>query len=407
VQAGATGGDVLSAAWCTHRFDHLAPELADQLHETLATMRGVCPVAHSEQHGGFWIITKHEDVVRVAQDWESFSSELGITVPGGPSPIPAIPEMVDPPLHREYKRLINAFFTPHAVLEHEDATRRLVNGLIDEFIESGTCDFMDDFSRPLPGLVFFEQFLHAPAEELAEVNRLATVASVPTTAEGREARGAMLRWIGAFAEARRAERPRGDVVDAILQAEIEGRPITDLEVVGMLQLLLFGGLDTTAGALGQMMIRLCQEPAIVDLLRDHPERTTDAIEELLRLDGPFIFIGRTATRDTEVGGQLIKEGDRVLLSWVSANRDADEFDGPDGFDLDRRSNRHVAFGAGPHRCAGSHLARMNLRVALTEVLRRMSDIRLQDEAAPIAFHSMYNRAPVAVPITFTPGPREA
>ena len=92
---------------------------------------------------------------------------------------------------------------------------------------------------------------------------------------------------------------------------------------------------------------------------------------------------------------------------MSANRDADEFDGPDGFDLDRRSNRHVAFGAGPHRCAGSHLARMNLRVALTEVLRRLSDIRLQDEAAPIAFHSMYNRAPVAVPITFTPGPREA
>lgn len=217
----------------------------------------------------------------------------------------------------------------------------------------------------------------------------------------------MLRWIGAFAAQRREQEPQGDVVDAILGAEIEGRPITDLEVVGMLQLLLFGGLDTTAGALGQMMIRLCHEPAIVDLLRTRPDQVTAAVEELLRLDGPFIFIGRTARRDAVVGGQQIKQGDKVLLSWVSANRDDGEFSTPDEFDLTRTSNRHVAFGAGPHRCAGSHLARMNLRIALTEVLRRMPDLRLQDDAAPIPFHSMYNRAPVRVPIAFTPGPREA
>jgi cytochrome P450 len=198
----------------------------------------------------------------------------------------------------------------------------------------------------------------------------------------------------------------GDVVDAVLNAEIEGRPITQIEIVGVLQLLLFGGLDTTAGALGQMMIRFCLEPEIPTLLRARPELIPDAVEELLRLDGSFLCIGRTAMRDTEIGGKAIKAGDKVLLSWASANRDEDEFPCPAAFDLERASNRHISFGGGPHRCAGSNLARMNLRIAVAEIVRRMDDIRLQDGAEQIDFHSAFSRAPVSVPLTFTPGARE-
>jgi cytochrome P450 len=397
--------DPITPAWCAEHFDHMSPQLGRELHETVAHMRANHPVAHSDQHGGFWIINTYEDVLRVAQDWATFSSAKGITVPSHETSMPAIPEMVDPPLHREFKRLINAWFTPAVIAKQEDATRDLVTRLIDDVIETGSCDFMDAFAKPLPGLVFFEMVLHAPADELAEINRCATLASAPFTKEGIDARIQMLGWIGDFVEKRRAEGPRGDVVDAILDAEIEGRPITQTEIVGVIQLLLFGGLDTTAGALGSMMIRFCEQPEIPALLRARPDLIAAAVEELLRLDGPFIFIGRTAMHDAEVGGCPIKQGDRVLISWTSANRDEDEFPDPAAFSLDRSSNRHIAFGAGPHRCAGSNLARMNLRIAVAELLGRLDDLQLAVPAEEIHFHSMYSRGPVSVPITFTPGAR--
>lgn len=392
------------------QFDHLAPHMAitESFHEQLDAVRAAGGgVSWSDRHGGFWAITSYADVLRVAQDWENFSSEHGITVPsgGGKTPIPAIPEMVDPPLHREYKRLINRYFTPAVVLEHEDQTRVLVNRLVDEFIEAGECDFMSAFANPLPGLVFFDMFLHAPAEELDEINRLASTASVPTTPEAREARGDMIRWIFGFVEQRKQEPPRGDVVDAILTAEIDGRPIAPEEVVGIIQLLLFGGLDTTAGALGTAIMRLAEDPSLQTSLRSDPDRIPEVIEELIRLDGPFAFIGRCAMNDVEVGGKQIKKGDMVLLSWAAANRDEAEFACPATLDPERESNRHIAFGAGPHRCAGSNLARMNLQISLEELVRRLHDLRLATDE-PIRFHAGYSRAPVSVPIRFAVGERE-
>lgn len=215
----------------------------------------------------------------------------------------------------------------------------------------------------------------------------------------------MLEWIRAFVEQRKAQPPHGDVVDALLAAEIDGRPITHTELVGVIQLLLFGGLDTTAGALGQIMTRFCRQPEIPEMLRAHPERIVDAIEELLRLDPPFVFIARTATRDTELGGCPIAKGDKVLISWASANRDEQEFANAHEFLVDRPGNRHIAFGAGPHRCAGSNLARANLRIAITELVERLHDLRFAEGAEPIGFHSHFARCPAAVPIRFTPGAR--
>ena len=391
--------------WCAHHFDHVSPELAQHLHETLAAMRDRHPVAHSEEHGGFWVVTGYEDVLRVAQDWRTFSSAHGVSVPETKMVVKAIPEHLDPPLHREYKRLVNAFFTPAVVARYEQPTRALVTRLFDEFVETGRCDFMADFARPFPGLAFFELVLNAPPDDVAEINEMATSASVPTNPDRGRVWQGMHAWITEFVEARRHQPPRGDVVDAVLAAEIEGRPITEDEIVGVVQLLILGGLETTAGALGQFMIRFCHEPEIPALLRAHPERIPDAAEELLRLEPPFIAIARTAMSDTELGGQRIRAGDKVMIYWASANRDGAEFPHPDAFDLDRASNRHLAFGAGPHRCAGSNLARLNLRIALEEVVARLHDVRLREGAEPIPFHSVLNRAPLTVPITFTPGPR--
>ena len=152
------------------------------------------------------------------------------------------------------------------------------------------------------------------------------------------------------------------------------------------------------------MIRFCGEPEIPALLRRQPERIPDAVEELLRLETSFIAIARTATRDTEIGGRRIARVRRCSIYWASANRDEGEFPCPAHFDPDRASNRHLTFGAGPHRCAGSNLARMNLRIALVEVVTRLDGLLLATDE-PIPFHSVLNRAPLTVPITFTPGPR--
>ena len=392
--------------WVSHHFDHLSPVFAREFHPTLARARSLCPVAHSDQHGGFWVLTKYEDVLRVAQDWETFSSELGITVPYQPpvNSMKILPVAVDPPLQRTFKRLVNAYFTPAKVGPWEEPTRVLVNQLIDGFIERGECDFMTEFARPLPGLAFFDLALHAPTGELEQVNHWATLASLTQLDESRDALLKLAGWIAKFIAQRRADGPRGDVVDAVLDAQIEGRPITVQEAIGTIHLLILGGLETTAGVLGATMMRFCEHPEIPALLRARPELIPQAVEELLRLDGSFICIGRTARHDTEIDGHPVKAGERVLMYWASANRDEAEFTTPDAFDLERERNRHIAFGAGPHRCVGSNLARMNLRVAIGEVVRRLHDIKLQP-GADIDFHSTFNRAPLSVPITFTPGER--
>jgi cytochrome P450 len=396
--------ETISDEWCTEHFDHLSPELAADLHPTLARTRSLCPVAHSDQYDGFWVVTTYDEVLRVAQDWDTFSSAHGLTVPVAPIAVRNIPVELDPPLHREYKRLINAHFTAAVVAQWEDRTRRLVTRLIDDFVEDGQCDFMAAFARPYPALSFFDLALNAPPDDIERVTYLASKAGIPNDPEAAACWAGLSEWIRNFADQRRREPPRGDVVDAVLHAEIEGRPITDEEVIGTLQLLVLGGLETTAGALGSMMLRFCEQPEIAAQLRREPDRIPAAIEELLRLDGPFIAIGRTATRDTEIAGCPIAEGEKVIIYWAAANRDAGEFPEPDTFDLDRAANRHLAFGAGPHRCAGSNLARMNLRIALDELLPRLHDLQLQADA-DVHFHSTFNRAPRAVPITFTPGPR--
>jgi cytochrome P450 len=322
------------------------------------------------------------------------------------TPLPSIPEEIDPPLHRIYKRLINAYFTPAAVAAYEQPTRALVTRLIDEFIEDGACDLMAALARPFPGIAFFELVLNAPADVVATIAPMASSASNPANPDIATAFGGMLTWIREFTAERRAMSPRGDVVDAVLAAEIEGRPITDDEVCGIIMLIILGGLETTSGALGQFVLRFAREPQIPALLRAHPEVIPTAIEELLRLDPPFIGIARTATRDTEMDGHGMKAGDKVIIYYAAANRDEREFPSPSAFDLDRPANRHLSFGAGPHRCAGSNLARLNLRVAVEEIVRRMADIHLQPDAE-VEFHNAFNRAPLAVPVTFAPGPREA
>jgi cytochrome P450 len=400
------GGGPLPDDWCLHHFDYLSPELAATMPATMARMRELCPVARSEEHGGYWVATRYEDVLSVAQHWDTYSSAHGLSVSRTRAVVRNLPVEADPPEQRLFKRLINPFFTPAAVARWEQPLRALVTRLIDEFIEAGACDFMDAFARPFPSLAFFELAINAPAGELEKVAHMASRSSTPTAPDARECWLGLYEWIKEFIGQRRGQPPRGDVVDAVIAAQPGGRPITDDEIIGTVQLLILGGLETTAGALGLMLLRFCHEPQIPALLRGKPELIPKAVEELLRLDPPFVSVARTATRGAELGGQQIEADDKILIHWASANRDGGEFANPDVFDPGRERNRHLSFGVGPHRCAGSNLARLNLRIALEELLRRLADIRLAG-GAQIRFHAGLTRSPLSLPIEFTPGPRTA
>jgi cytochrome P450 len=390
--------------WVKDHFDYVSDDLAHDLHGTLARARHLCPVTHSDARGGYWVVTKYEDVLRIAQNWETFSSK-SVTIPDNDHTALSIPEHIDPPLHREYKRLINAYFTPTVVAQYEDRTRALVHSLIDGFIEKGECDFQEAFAVPFPARAFFEFVLNAPSDEVVRLGELSTAVSNPNTPDVAACYKGLMDWIDAFLGDRQSQPARGDVVDGVLAAQIEGRPITYSEVQAIILLLILGGLETTTGALGQIMIRFCKEPEIPQLLREKPELISEAVEELLRLEGPFIAIGRTVGHETELNGCPVTPGEKVLISWASANRDEDEFPDPDKFDLERGRNRHLAFGAGPHRCAGSTLARLNLRIAVEAMAQRILDPEITIDEQAIPFHSAFNRTPLSLPLRFRPGPR--
>lgn len=387
--------------WYGEHFDHLDPEFGRQFHETLDQMRQRCPVAHSDRHGGFWVVTRYDDVLALLQDWRTFSNADRVAVP--PPPFPPLPlSEMDPPLHGVFKRLVNRYLTPAVVSAYEEPTRRLVRSLIDGFVDAGACEFMDAFAEQLPRLSFFELVFHAPPDDVAQLNHMTRLVTGPAELPGvQEAYEGLVAWIDGFVEQRLDAPPRDDIVDGIARADIDGRPITREEVVGLILLLMFGGFETTASALGQIVIRLARDPAIHEQLRNEPALIQVAVEEFLRLDAPVACMARTVARDTVLDGRQLRKGDKVLFHLGSANRDEAQFDGPATFDAHRRANRHLAFGAGPHRCVGSNLARLNLRVALQELVTRLDRIGLQDGAEPIEYRSAFNRSPVAVPITFT------
>jgi cytochrome P450 len=391
----------LTDDWCEHHFDHLSVELAQDLPAVMARLRARCPVARSDQHGGFLVAASYADALNVAQDWATFSSAHGLSVAKSPTVVRNLPVEADPPEQRVYKRLISPYLTPKAVAAWEGPTRALVTRLIDAFIGDGQCEFMDAFARPLPSLAFFQLAINAPAEDVEKVAYLASKSSTPNDPAARECWLGLYEWITGFIERRRSQPPLGDVIDGVLSARIDGRPLTEDEIIGTVQLLILGGLETTASALGLMLVRFSAQPEIPALLRERPDRIPDAIGELLRLDPSFVSVARTAVRDAELGGHPVRTGDKVLIHWASANRDAAEFADPDVFDLDRERNRHLSFGVGPHRCAGSNLARMNLRIALEELLGRLGDIRLAP-GAEVRYHAGLTRSPRRVPITFTP-----
>jgi cytochrome P450 len=375
------------------------------LEMVMAELRESCPVARTEAHGGAYAVTRYQDVLHVAQHWQTFTSTQGIMIPRAHNAVAMIPGECDPPRQRQYRRALNPLLTRDAIQQYVPGMRAVARELLAHCRGSGEADIVPAFTDPYPRLVFFRHVLGVPAEEMPEVLGYVFAIKEPKSAEAAaRAWENFSAYVTMMCARREREKPRGDLLDGVIHAEIEGRPITRDEAVRSLMQLTFGGLGTTSAALANIIRRLAERPDLQQRLRSDRSLLPQAIEELLRYDTIAIVMARTATRDVQIEGTRIPAGEKVLLYYAGANRDPREFDRPDDVDIDRQVNRHLVFGAGPHRCIGSNLARLQILVALEEVLDHLHDIRLLPGCA-LHFHSGFSRGLDRLALTFTqPGP---
>lgn len=364
-------------------------------HERFAFLRRNAPVYwHKEPGGpGFWAITKHEDVIAVSRDAATFSSELrGTQIPDlrrdDPRVTPNNLVSMDPPKHTRYRALLAKAFMPQAIQQVEPYVRGLITHLIDDVIARGRCDVVRDLAGTLPLLVIFEM-LGVPVADRDQVVMwiLRVMASDdPEYASTPEDIVEIVRQRSAYAHALAAERrrsPRQDVLSLLMAAEVDGQQLTYDEFTTFFFLLLAAGSDTTRNLIANGLLTLLEYPDQRKRLAEDPLQIPGAIEEMLRLHPSGMHFRRTATRDTEIRGHRIAEGDKVVMWYVSANRDEDVFANPHAFLIDRRLNNHVSFGHGPHFCIGNALARMEARMVFEEIVRRLPNLALDGPVVPM------------------------
>jgi cytochrome P450 len=383
----------------------LDPALSENYWTTLEYMRNACPVHRSKAQGGFWVLTRYDDVWRVARDHETFINSKGVSaVPFEDSPVRPVPAMADPPFQRTLRQSLDRYFSPRAVAGLEPYMRRVANELLDEFATSGACEFMHEFSTHYPARVFFERVLGLEGADVAKARSWAD-SMMLTPHKSAAAWAEFGQWAQDLCDQRRAEGPRDekDFISGLLAAEYEGEPLSDLTLQGAIVNVTLGGLETTAMALGVIMHHVATEPETAAFLSSPEctsERMAGAVEEFLRYESALPTIARVASRDVEIDGHLIKEGDRVVLFYGSGNRDSAMFPHADELVLDRplEENRHMAFGSGRHRCLGSNLARTELRVALEEIFARITDITLDQET--VTYRNAISRGPESLHLLF-------
>ncbi|MEV0667086.1 cytochrome P450 [Actinomadura luteofluorescens] len=368
-------------------FDPFAgPRPAGTAHGRMDELREAHPAFRSTAGPGFWVLTRYDDILAAFQDPETFSSRAIAVI----DPDPAhqwIPVMLDPPLHTTWRRLLRPFFTPVAAAVLRDRITRHCAALIDGFASRGACDFVTDFARLYPTAIFLE-LVGLPTERLEEFLgwERAILHSRPSTGGRAEAMAALTACLTELIRDRRA-RPREDLVSAATRFTVDGRPVTDDELLQMCVLLFLAGLDTVAAQLSYTFWHLAREDADRARLVSDPDVVPDAIEEFLRVYAP-VLPARKLTRDVELRGCPMKAGEMVMLPTAMATRDPRAVPAAATVDIDRPPSRHLAFGAGPHRCLGAHLARLELQIALREWHARIPDYRIAPGAAPVEHASL-------------------
>jgi hypothetical protein len=368
-------------------------------------LRDTAPLARTERWGGAWLPTRYQDVAAVAYDTDNFSSvEVGVfpfpaRESGRPPKSPPITS--DPPDHTLHRRLLLPYFSPRAVERYETWTRELCQALMAQIIARGRhrADAAVEYAQLIPPRIIAKVIgvPESDTEMFTEWVRavLENAAQVPD--EQQRARKEMLTYFYGLLEERRRER-QDDILSFLLDQDVDGEPLRDGHIIGSATLLLVAGIDTTWSSIGSALLHLATHPDDRRRLVAEPALIETAVEELLRAYSP-VTMARIAVKDTVVAGREVKAGDRVLLAFPAANRDPAQFDRPDDVVIDRAHNRHVSFGVGIHRCAGSNLARMEMKVAIEEWLAACPEFAL-DPDGEVGFAGGQVRGPRTVPVVF-------
>jgi cytochrome P450 len=387
--------------WATD-FSHLEPEWGERAIDVWAELRQRCPVAHTARFGGAWLPTRYEDVAAIAYDTDRFSSRAIIVAnfrpPPDLAPVGEVPPISsDPPFHHDARKLLLPAFTKKAVSRHERSTRAFCHSLIDAFAGRDVVDAAAEYAQHIPMRVMADMLGFPPEDGLqfaAFVHDALEGVNLPP--EERLARRARL-FDYLFAQIRdHLAHPRDDLTSYLIDAELHGSKLEPIHVAGTMALLLIAGIDTTWSAIGASLWHLAGAPGDRARLVADPGLLPTAMEEFLRAYAP-VTMARLVTEDMDWHGVAMKVDDWVLLPFPAANRDPEQFDRADEVVIDRQVNRHAAFGLGIHRCVGSHLARMELRVALEVWLGRVPEFSLADPAA-VAWSTGQIRGPRALPV---------
>jgi cytochrome P450 len=392
------------------RFDIYSPELCGlEYWSALRELRGLGELVWVESVGGFWAALSYDLVRRLAQDWELFSSALGVSIP---RPEPEVQPYImpiekDPPRQLVFRREVGRHLTPAALAGLEESIRDVADELIDVFIERGSCDLSVDFARKLPGTVFFRLVIPEGDETLGGLEQWVRILSFdPDVKRKGEAVAHIRDWATGVLDRHTSRAPEAmrDIVDAIIGLRQNPAGFTETELNTGVGLLAQGGIGTSAQLIGSTVNTLCERPHLQARVRADLRLVPGLVEEILRTEPPVTVMFRTATRDVEIAGQRVLKGDKVGLFFAAANRDPDVFERPDEVDIERPANPHVAFGLGAHRCAGSNLARLQVRVAVEQVLTRLSPFRVRSDAT-VEYMTASQRGPSSIPLQFAAGPR--
>ena len=374
-------------------------------------LRAEAPLYHNEELG-FWAFSRHADVLAGFKDTARLSNKQGISLEmedlGDHLELVLSILGMDPPKHGKMRGLVSKGFTPRRVAGLEPSIRALASTYIDRFVEAGECEFVSEFAGRLPMDVVSEM-LGVPQSDRDELRAQADlvlhreegVRGVPKS--GVAASGRLLAYFMEHIEGRK-KKPGDDLASALLAVEVEGERLDERQILAFCYLMIIAGNETTTKLLANCLYWAEQNPAERDKLRGHPERISDWIEETMRYDNSTQLMARTASAEIETHGETIKVGDKVLLLIGSANRDLDVFPNADRYDLDRDTSDHLSFGRGAHFCLGASLARLEARVSLEEIERRLPDWRVNAAGAE-RVHNPNVRGFSKLPISFTPTPK--
>lgn len=376
-------------------YDLADPELSAHWGPVIADLHEGCPVARSEVGEGYWVVNTYDGVMQCAKDWETFSSADGFMV-NRPEGMPFFaPAEVDPPLQLALRATLDPFLRPAAVNALEPVIRAKADQLIDAFIDEGSVELVQAFANPLPQFVFSSSVAGMEPDVMPYLLECFNFVGPPEQRAAGFARGAEL--IDSYLKQRVAEPARGDIVDALLAFEHEGYDWAGK--IGTLSQLTIGGIGTTAYGFSGGLHHLAENPDDRKTLVEHPDRLPKAIEEFLRLYLGVPNMARRVTEEVEVEGVTMQPGDRVLLSFGAASRDPRVNPEPEKVDIARHPTRHLAFGAGAHRCIGQPLARVVLRVGYDQFLKRIPDFHVAPGFEP-EYETGSTRHMVELPLVF-------